>query len=219
MDSHVERGDTLKGIDTGKEKVKQICDILRRETLEPAKKNAEQIVHSAQTEAAQILYDAKVEAEKVRAKALEDMAKEKSVFQASLNQACKQSLESLKDSIENKLFDEELSLLLKKPLQEPRVIADLIQAVISALQKEGIDADLDVIIPRTITAEAINELLLSQIVDRLNNRSVSVGSIQGGIEVKIQKEHLTIDVTDTALKEMVSKYIRKDFREILFRTV
>ena len=207
----------MKEIDTGKEKVKQICDVLRRETLEPAKKNAEQIVHSAETEAAQILHDARAEAEKIKADAFEEMKKEKGVFQASLNQACKQSLESLKDSIEQKLFDDELSLTLKKPLQEPKVIADLIQAVIVALQKEGMDVDLDVIIPREIPAKAINELLLKQIVDKLKNQSVSIGPIQGGIEVKIQKENLTIDVTDEALKEMVSKYIRKDFREILFR--
>lgn len=207
----------MKGIDTGKEKVKQICDVLRRETLEPAKKNAEQIVHDAEAEAAQILHDARVEAEKIKADAFEEMKKEKNVFQASLNQACKQSLESLKDSIEQKLFDDELALTLKKPLQEPKIIADLIQAVIAALQKEGMDADLDVIIPREISAKAINELLLKQIVDKLKNQSVSIGSIQGGIEVKIQKENLTIDVTDEALKEMVSKYIRKDFREILFR--
>lgn len=208
----------MKGIDTGKEKVKQICDVLRRETLEPAKKNAEQIVHNAEMEAAQILHDAKVEAEKIKAKAFEEMGKEKGVFQASLNQACKQSLEALKDTIEHKLFDDELSQILKSPLQEPRIIADLIQAVISALQKEGMDADLDVIIPRAVPAKAINDLLAKQVVDKLKNQSVSVGPIQGGIEVKIQKENLTIDITDTALKEMVSKYIRKDFREILFRT-
>ena len=216
MHSHVERGDTLKGIDTGKEKVKQICDILRRETLEPAKKNAEQIVQAAEAEATRILHDAKIEAEKIKANAFEEMKKEKSVFQASLNQACKQSLESLKDSIENKLFDEELSSVIKNSIQEPKVIADLIQAVISALQKEGIDADLDVIIPRTIPAKAVNELLIGQMLEKLKNQSVSLGGIQGGIEVKIQKENLTIDVTDVALKEMVSKYIRKDFRSILF---
>ena len=208
----------MKGIDTGKEKVKQICDILRRETLEPAKKNAEEILHTAEAEAAQILQVAKSEAEKIKAQAFQEMEKEKSVFQSSLNQACKQSLDNLKDSIEHNFFDDELSLLLKNSLQEPKVIADLIQAVILALQKEGMDADLDVIIPRAIPSKAINELLVSQIVTKLKNQSVSVGPIQGGIEVKIKKDNLTIDITDTALKEMVSKYIRKDFREILFRT-
>jgi hypothetical protein len=40
--------------------------------------------------------------------------------------------------------------------------------------------------------------------------------MQGGIAVKLVKENITIDITDQALEEWVSKYVRQDFRKILF---
>lgn len=208
----------MKGIDTGKDKVKKICDVLKRETLEPAKKEAEEIIQAAQVKAQQIIQDAKKEVEKNRLESRQEIEKERNVFQSSLNQACKQALEVLKQNIENKLFDPELSQLLHKPLQEPQVVADLIKAVIGALEKEGINADLSALIPRSVSAQTINQLLTQNILQRLKANSVEVGPLQGGIAVKIDKDHVTIDVTEATLKELVSNYIRKDFRETLFRS-
>ncbi len=45
----------MKGTETGKDKVKKICDILRRETLDPAISEAEQIVHLAKERAEEIV--------------------------------------------------------------------------------------------------------------------------------------------------------------------
>ena len=45
----------MKGIDAGKDKVKKICDVLRKETLEPARKEAEEIIQQAEAKAAEIL--------------------------------------------------------------------------------------------------------------------------------------------------------------------
>ena len=37
----------MKGFETGKDKVKKICDVLKKETLEPAKEEAERIIAAA----------------------------------------------------------------------------------------------------------------------------------------------------------------------------
>jgi V/A-type H+-transporting ATPase subunit E len=208
----------LKGIDTGKDKVKKICDVLKKETLEPAQKEAEEIVKKAKEEAEQILVQARLEQEKIRSESKKEIEKERNVFQSSLHQACKQALETLKQDIEDRLFPSELSDLLKQPMEKPELIVELISAVAKAIEKEGIDADLDVIIPKSVPASAINCLLTQNILQKLKGNSVSVGSIQGGIAVKIEKDHITLDVTDEAVKELVSSYIRKDFRETFFRS-
>ena len=208
----------MKGIDTGKDKVKKICDVLKRETLEPAKKEAEGIVNQAELQSKQIIQEAKKEAERMLLDSRKEVEKERNIFQSSLHQACKQALEVLKQDIEDKLFNPELSQLLHQPLQEPQAVADLIKAVIHALEKEGIDADLSVLIPRAVPAESINRLLTQNILQKLTANSVKLGSMQGGIAVKIENSHITIDVTESALKELVSDYIRKDFRETLFRS-
>lgn len=206
----------MKGIESGKDKVKKICEVLRKETLDPAKKEAEQIIEQAQLQAERLISDAKREAGKCKEEALQEIAKERNVFQSSLNQACKQALEMLKQELEEKLFNRELSQLVTKPLQDPKVIVDLIYAVIRALEKEGINSDLSVYVSSAASPRAINALLSHEILERLKEKGVVLGTMKGGIEVKIHKDNITIDVTETALKELVANYIRKDFREILF---
>ncbi len=208
----------MKGIDTGKDKVKKICDVLKRETLEPAKKEAEEIVEAAAVKAEAIIREAKKDAEKTLQDARKEIEKERNVFQSSLNQACKQALEVLKQDIESKLFNPELSKMLHQPLVEPGVLADLIKAVVGAIEKEGTNADLSAFIPQTVTAETVNRLLTKNILEKLKGQSVQVGPLKGGIAVKMDKENITIDVSEEALKELVSNYIRKDFRETLFRS-
>ncbi len=208
----------MKGIDTGKDKVKKICDVLKRETLEPARKEAEEIIQQADLEAKKIIQNARKEEEEILLKARKEIERERNVFQSSLNQACKQALEVLKQDIEQKLFQPELSEVLHKSLSETQVIADLIKTVIGALDKQGINADLNVIIPKSIPPQTINALLSQNILQKLKGNSVEVGPIQGGASVKVEKDNITMDVSEEALKELVSDYIRKDFRETLFRS-
>ncbi len=208
----------MKGIDTGKDKVKKICDVLKRETLEPAKKEAEAIIQEAHDRSREIIQSAKQESEKMLEESRKEIEKDRNVFQSSLNQACKQSLELLKQEIESQFFHPELAEVLHKPLQDPNVVAELVQAVIQALEKEGIDSDLNAVVPSSVSAEAVNQLLLKNILDKLKENTVELGTIKGGVFVKAEEDNISIDVTESALKELVSDYIRKDFRETLFRS-
>jgi V/A-type H+/Na+-transporting ATPase subunit E len=211
-----DKGYQMKETGTGTERVKKICDVLRRETLEPAKHEAEEIVLEARRQSESMIEDAKAVIEKLHAEARQEIERQRNIFQSSLYQACKQALESLKQNIEEKLFNQELARLFAKSTQAPEVIARLITAVISALEKDGIEANLSVYIPATVPARTINEMLGQQIVDKLKEKSVLVGPLAGGIEVKLHDQNITIDISDTALEELVASYIRKDFRELFF---
>jgi V/A-type H+-transporting ATPase subunit E len=206
----------MKGLDTGKDKVKKICDILRKETLEPAKHEADDLIHRAEKEAERIVRDANHAADKLIAEARDKMERERTVFQASLNQACRQTIESLKQEIEEKLFNKELSRIFTKQMQDVKTVAHLVTAVVHAIEKEGMKGDLSVIIPAAVSAQEVNEMLALEIREKLREKSVLVGPISGGIEVKLHRDHITVDLTDTALVELVSRYIRKDFRSMLF---
>ncbi|MBS0615418.1 MAG: V-type ATP synthase subunit E [Verrucomicrobia bacterium] len=205
----------MKNLETGKDKVKKICDILRKETLEPAKLEADDILAKARREAEEILADAEARAEEMIAHARSDIERQKTVFQASLSQACRQAIDLLKEKIENKLFHPQLLKLLSAPLQDPNVIAKLIAAVVEGIDKQGIDTDLTVQIASTVPARAVNELLAKEIVSRLKEKGVLLSTIGGGIEVKLVKDNITIELSDVALKEMVAEYIRKDFRDLV----
>jgi V/A-type H+-transporting ATPase subunit E len=206
----------MKETETGSERVKKICDVLRRETLEPAKQEAEEIILEARRQAETLLEEAKKAIERLQMESREEIERQRNIFQSSLYQACKQTVESLKQNIEEKLFNQELSRLFAKQMQAPDVIAQLIKAVIHALEKEGVEADLSVYVPAAVPARVINEMLGKEILEKLKEKSVLIGPLAGGVEVKLRDQNITIDISDVALKELVANYIRKDFRELVF---
>ncbi len=206
----------MKGIETGKDKVKKICDVLRRETLEPAQVEAEELIQQAHKVADEMILEARRSIEKMEIEARQNMERERKIFESSIAQACKQALELLRQNIEEKLFNRQLLQVLSKHTQDPNVIALLIGAVVKALEKDGIDAQLSVYVPTVVSARSINVLLGQEIMARLAEKSVLIGSIDGGIQIKLHKENITLDISAGALKEIVSIYVRKDFRELLF---
>ena len=206
----------MKGLESGKDKVKKICEVLKKETLEPAKKEAEEILHQAHATAETIISQAHEKAKDIESAAKKEIERQRNVFQSSLNQACKQSIESLKQEIENKLFSKELSNLITTQTQDPKVIAELVTAVVKAIEKEGINSDITAYVSSVVPAKTINSLLAQNVLQRLKEKEVLLGSMQGGVAVKLHKENITLDITDIALKELVSQYIRKDFRDMLF---
>ncbi len=206
----------MKGLETGKDKVKKICEALRKETLEPARIEAEEMKEAARRRADEMLADAKETAEKMLEDARKEIERQKTIFQASLSQACRQTLDMLKEKIEDKLFAPALSDLIVKPVRDPKVIALLIETVIKAIDKEGLDANLSAAIPAAVPAKAVNQLIASSIIDRLKEKGVLLSPIGGGVEVKLADQNITIDLSDAALKEIVAGYIRKDFRDLVF---
>jgi V/A-type H+-transporting ATPase subunit E len=206
----------MKNLEAGRDKVRKICEALKKETLEPAKHEAEELVASARRHADEILADAKDEAERIVESARLEIERQRNIFQASLSQACRQTLETLKEKIEEKLFNPELRKLILKPMQDPKMIAQLITSVVKAIDKEGLEADLSAYIPSAVPAKDVNQLLASEIIQRLKEKGVLLSPIGGGIEVRIVQDNITIELSDAALKELVANYIRKDFRELVF---
>ena len=206
----------METLDTGKDRVKKICEVLKRETLEPAIREAEEIVVAARAEAEKVLDKAKKKASKMVEDAQKEIDRRQNVFQASLSQACRQALDTLKQQIEEKLFNPKLNEVIARPMGDPKIISQLITTIINAIEKEGTKTDLSVVVPAHIPAREINELLAREIIERLKEKSVVLGPIKGGIEVKMHQDKITIDMTDKALRELVAGYIRKDFRELFY---
>ena len=206
----------MKTLDQGKDKIKKICDVLRDETLEPAKKEADDIIKGAQSQAEQIIAGAEKEAEKILAEAKQQVEQERNVFQSSLLQATKQGLEALRQSIEHKLFNQQLKETLEIHTSDPKVVSHLITAIINGIEKDGLAVDLTALIPRTVTARDINQLLAEEVLKKLRDHSVAVGNFTGGAQVKLNERQMTVEITDEALKELLANYIRKDFRKMIF---
>ncbi len=205
-----------KTLEKGESRIQKICDALRQETLEPAKEEARQLIESAKLNAAEIVKEAENNSRKLLENSKKKIEQERNVFQSSMEQAAKQSIEELRQNIEKKLFQPELERILSQELTKPNVIAQLISTMVKAIEKDGISADFSAIIAQTATPQEINALVGKGIVDKLKEKSVVVGQFPGGAQLKLHDKKMTIDITDTALRELFSRYLGKEFRKLLF---
>jgi V/A-type H+-transporting ATPase subunit E len=206
----------MKELETGKNKIQKICDVLRSETLEPAKQEAREIIENAHIQAAKIIEDAKKKGNGAIETAEKEIGEKMRVFQSSLQISCKQGIELLKQKIEEQLFNRELSDLVLKETKDPEVIASILSSLIKAMEAQGVEDEFVAVIPKTISARSINALLVANILQKLQGHSVTVGDFSGGVQVQLKGKQITIDMTDAALKELVALYIRRDFRDLVF---
>jgi V/A-type H+-transporting ATPase subunit E len=198
------------------QRIQAICEKIRYETLDPAKEQAQAILDQAKRERELILQQARQEAESLQKETRALLHEEKQVFQSSLQQACKQTLEHLMQKIEESLFNPALENWIKEQLGDAKAYARLIEVLISAIQKEGTQTNISVVVPKNFSSDAINAQLSQKIRETLKDGSVEVGDLGGGIKIRINGKKMTLDLSQETLREIVSSFIRKDFRKIFF---
>ena len=206
----------MRSLEKGQDKIQKICDKLRRETLEPAEEEGQQILKDARKKADSIKAEAERHAEQLLKQARGQIEQERNVFHSSLQQAAKQTIEGLRQEIEHKLFNEELQHLLESQLTDPKIVADIVNGIIKSIEKEGLTTDLTVVVPRLVSPDDVSSLLLDGVRKRLKGKTLEVGGFAGGAQVKLIGKKLTIDLSDQAIKELLANYMRKDFRKLIF---
>lgn len=207
----------MSNLASGKDKIQKICDSIRKETLEPVKQEAREIIENAHLQAAEIVKHAKETALKEKSQADLEIAEKQRLFEASLQLSCRQGIELLKQKIEQGIFVPSLSDLVAKETADPKIIVRLIESFMKSLEQKGVEEDFEVIIPKEISPRAINALLAQKILDRLKNKSVEVGDFHGGVQIRMKDRQITLDISDAALRELIAAYIRRDFRELVFQ--
>lgn len=206
----------MKGLETGRDKIQKICDVLKKETLDPAKQEAREIVENAHLQASEIIKEAKAKADEFVAYAEKEMEEKKRIFHASLQLACRQGIELLKQKIEEELFDRQLSETVAKEMGDPKIIALLINSLMRSMEERGVEEDFIAVVPKGISARSISSLLASQVLERLQNQVLAIGDFHGGVQIRLKGKQITIDMTDEAVRELIAQYIRRDFRDMVF---
>jgi V/A-type H+-transporting ATPase subunit E len=206
----------LGKIGSGKEKIQKICDALKKQTIIPAKKQAEEIIENAKMEAKSILEDAKEQAANVKEKANRDIESLKKQAFAAIKLSCRQVVDELKQNIEKNFFNKNLKNLVVEGVGDSKVIASLIKTVIEAIEKEGIETDLSVYVSEKVKTEEINKCLAKDILEKLREKKVLEGDFSGGAKIKMHNMQITLDISGEAITSLVAEYIRKDFRDMIF---
>lgn len=202
--------------DTGKDRIRKICEVIREETLVPAKEEAHKIVEKATNAAELIIQKAKEEALELVKNGTLELERQKKIFQSSLEQTFKQTLAALKLKIEEELFNKELSAWLEKSTSDPNIVSALIEALVLAIEKEGSSVDFSAYVPKTVPPETVLALLGERIVKKLREQKVEIADFKGGAQIVLHDKKIRLDLSDEALKELLAHYTRKEFRKILF---
>lgn len=206
----------MKTLDKGQDKIKKICDILRNETLEPAQKQAEEIIAAAEKKGEEIVREAERRAHKVIDDAKLNIEHQHNVFESSLQQAAKQAVEALRQAVEKQFFNDELDVLLDGPARDPAIVADLLKSIVKAIEKEGLAVNLTAEIPKSVSSKEMNGLLGEKILKTLANGTTVLGEFNGGVKVRLNNKRMTLDVTKETIKDLLAAYLRKDFRKMIF---
>lgn len=201
---------------SNQDKVQKICDTIRRDTLLPAELQAQEILKNAESRAALTLEKARQEAKQLQEQARIEILKDRQAFTSSLHIACRQTLDLFKQKIEKKVFHDGLSELIEETTKKPEIITRCIEAILDALAKEGIEQDLQLIISKTVSPRDVIAMLVQKAVTVLESSPIQLGSFAGGAKIRIKQQHLTIDVSDVALKELIAGFLREDFRTLVF---
>lgn len=205
----------MKTLENENEKVNRICEILKNDALEPARKQAQAITEEALRKADEIIQDAEKEAVIILENSRRMNAQERTVFQASLSLGAKQGLEVLRHEVE-KLFNSKLEALIADQTAKPEIIAEIITVLINAVRTQGSLSSLKAFIPKQIAPSDVIHLLLMEVLKQLEAQSVEIGDFKGGAQLKLINKNMRLDMTDEALKELIGQFIREDLRKYLF---
>ena len=127
----------MKSLETAENKIEKICEVLRKETLEPAEKQALEIIQEAKKQADEMILQAEKRALDIVKKAQEDLEQTRRIFESSLMQAARQGIEYLRQEVESKLFNPELENLILNSARSPSAVAMIIEALVLAFKARG----------------------------------------------------------------------------------
>jgi V/A-type H+-transporting ATPase subunit E len=207
----------MKSLETGKDKIQKICDALRTETLEPARQEAREIIENAHLQAAELIRNAKDQVESLIQGGEREVEEKKKALASSLQLACRQGIEHLKQAIEEQILFQGLADLTHKEMTDPKLIAHMINGFLKALEEKGIEEEINAVIPRGISPRTINALLVEQFLEKLKGKTVSLGDFDGGVQMKLLDRKITIDISDRAVRDLLAEFIRRDFRDLVFQ--
>ncbi len=203
-------------LESGRDKVNEICRMIRNDTLQPAKDEAARIIAEAQAEADAIIAKANEDADDILQGLKKDLERQKSVYEATIELGIKQGIAKLRQLITG-IFSDQLHQMINREMGKVDVMANIIKVLIEAIKCEGIDANIKVALAKGVDKEGLFEALSSKVKEKIEKDQIEIGDFKAGAAIKIVDKKISIEMTDKAVLELLSTYLSEDLRQKLFR--
>ena len=202
-------------LETADNKVKEICAILRKETLEPAEIEAKRILEAAEKEADEMIRKAREEVALIQAENKLALEKELKVHEGSIQLSIRQGISSLRQAIE-KVFVQDLDRQIERAMGKEDAVAEAIRVLFGLIEKGGQGVNLNVLLPKHVNIEAVSSKLTHDFAEKVKMNAIQIDDIKGGAEIKLKDKKVTIELTDAAVKELLASYVIPELRAKIF---
>lgn len=210
--------------------VQALIERLRQEGVDAGRGEAEKLVEEAESRAKWIVSQAQEEADRLLAKARETAAREKTAADEALQVAARDALLGIKTQLTQR-FTGEVRRLVSDKMKNEALLQQMILEVVGR-GREAIDetAPAQVLLPRDVVGledlrrnmDELQEGPLTQFVAALATEQVREGvsfgaaeDKEGGIRIHLKDSELTLDMTDTAVANLLLQHLTPRFRALL----
>lgn len=195
------------------EDIKGLIEKIQQEGVEAAEKKAGKIEEEAKKAAVDIVRRAKQEAEKIIKDAKEAASQTQEVTHASLKQAGRDLLLSLKKEI-NVLLEKIVIQELRHALNAEELSKIIANMLKNCGHKEG--GHIEIALSKA-DLKRIEDKFLSQLKEEIKNGVIlkPVDDIAAGFIISYDGGKSYFDFTDKALADYITKYLRPQLTEIL----
>jgi len=195
------------------EEIKDLIAKIQQEGIKVAEDSSAKIKKEADTLAQKIVADAKAQAKKIIAEANSEAKRLEDSTQASLKQAGRDLLISLRQEINSTL-----DAIIKTNLRQALSVEELSGIIISLIKSASFSLGTEVIISLSQQdKEKLEKEFLRQLIQESKKQITlkSVDSIDGGFTISFDAGKSIFDFTTLALAEYVSINLRPELAKIL----
>lgn len=185
---------------------------LKKETLDPALKEANKIKRDAQSFADQLIADAKAQKERLLAEADKEIESKKEVFEKALTSARRQAVDRLRSDIEIGIFNPEMSALISEISGEVKIVSAAIEAMVKASGTSDVEASVS----EKVDIGELAQSLTKAVAKRLEGKIHPIKGLGGGAQLRVEKEGMTLDLSAEVISGLIESYTRSELRGLLF---
>lgn len=196
--------------------VERICRVLKSETLDPAKKEADGILNKARERADELIEVAEKQAAEILKTAQQRVTSQRKIFVDEIKHIAKETVFKLRDDI-LQLFSKDLMKHIADYANAPKYIAQAIEVVLEAIKKGGIEANIEAYISEHVPMDAVAKELSAHVIESLSGgKSLKVGSISSGCSLLMKENQLSIALTEEQLTQLLKDQVQDELENLLF---
>lgn len=214
--------------------VEALIERLKSEGVAAGKSEADKVLQQAKAQADKILNQASAEAKKMMNEAHLRIQHEKKAAEDALQLAARNMRLELKQKLVNR-FKEEVKFLVHAELQNEETIKQLISMIVcqSAEQLNGMqDKEIEIELPATVLSfeeikqnpDCLKSDPLKKLVQCVTSNMLRNGvtlkvnttnQAETGLTVKIVGDDIEMDLTESAITQMILKHLQPRFRALM----